>query len=262
MHTRCTLSNPYSLSRYAYAWEHVPANTAAHLDFGCSDGPFLRALDNKRIGQRIGIDAARDAIGRARSANPDITFIHKTDVVPIPFQPATFNSITVLDVLEHIAPQRELLVELNRVLRADGVLIVTVPGRHMFTILDMGNLKFRFPRLHRWWYTWRHSAVEYERRYSANPDGLIGDISADKRWHEHFSRRQLRVLLASAGFDVVDFDGTGLFQRIITPFAYVLGRVRIVRRVLSALMRLDSRCFESTNLFCTARKRLSGKRSS
>ena len=255
MHTRTTSDNPYRLSRHAFAWQQIPDRSAAHLDFGCFDGQFLRKLGGKRIGRRIGIDAAREPLERARETHPDITFHHAKHVVPLPFEDQTFQSITVLDVLEHIVPQRELLSELYRVLRDDGVLIVTVPGQHLFSFLDLGNFKFRFPRLHRWWYVRRHSAAEYEQRYGANADGLIGDISAEKRWHEHFSRRKLRTLLSASGFEVAEFDGTGYFRRVLVPFERTIGRIGVIRRFLGQLTRLDAQWFESTNLFCVARKR-------
>ena len=60
-----------------------------------------------------------------------------------------------------------------------------------------------------------HSQDQYHKRYVSNPDGMIGDISAKKQWHEHFSRSALSALLKKSGFAVVRFGGTGLFSRPI-----------------------------------------------
>ena len=133
-----------------------------------------------------------------------------------------------MDVLEHVYNQAELLAELNRILTDGGKLIVTVPGQHLFSFLDRGNFKFLFPRLHRWYYCLKHSREEYEYRYVSNPDGLVGDISTKKRWHEHFSRDKLGKMLAEAGFNVIDFDGAGFFSQII-------GNVGAVEKVEIAL---------------------------
>ena len=46
MHTRIEMDNPYGYDRYGFAWEHVPAGGAAHLDYGCGDGRFLVGLGN------------------------------------------------------------------------------------------------------------------------------------------------------------------------------------------------------------------------
>jgi SAM-dependent methyltransferase len=234
MHTRISSDNPYGHDRWGFAWEYVPRDGVAHLDFGCHKGAFLSALKSKGIGRLVGVDVSEKG--------------------KLPFDEGSFDSATVLDVLEHVYDQVELLVELNRVLKDGGRLVVTVPGRHLFSFLDIGNYKFRFPRLHRWYYCRRHSQEAYEHRYVSNPDGLIGDISEKKRWHEHFGREKLRNQLADVGFRVVDFDGTGFFARVIGNASYLFGWAKPVRKVLASLMQLDSRLFESTNLFCVAEK--------
>ena len=89
----------------------------------------------------------------------------------------------------------------------------------------------------------------------SNPDGLIGDISAKKRWHEHFSRKKLARLLERAGFSIIDFDGTGFFSRVIGNVAYFLRWIKPLHRVLIRLQNLDAKLFELTNLFCVAEKR-------
>ena len=153
-----------------------------------------------------------------------------------------------------MADQVGVLRELGRVLTDDGVLIVTVPGRHLFSFLDLGNLKFRFPRLHRWQYCRKHSAAEYEQRYASNPDGLVGDVSAQKRWHEHFSKRQLGSLLGEAGFVAAEFDGAGFFYRLLKTLGYVVRPIGPLSRCLRRLERLDCKAFESVHLFCLGRK--------
>jgi hypothetical protein len=124
----------------------------------------------------------------------------------------------------------------------------------VFSFLDLGNLKFRFPNLHRRYYCRRHSRQEYEQRYVSNTDGLVGDISATKRWHEHFSRRQLEGLLQRNGFAVVRFDGAGFFVRVLKIAEMALGRIGPLRSRIRSIMAWDARRFQSANLFCVARK--------
>ena len=256
MHTKLDSNNPYGCNRYGFAWHHVPAGGAAHLDFGCGDGRFLRALRDKNIKCLIGVDIGREAIKQAEQASGGLEIMHIRKVAPLPFPDAFFSSITLMDVLEHVDEQEALLDELYRVLQDDGTLIVTVPGRHALSFLDMGNLKFRFPRLHRWYYCRRHSRQEYEQRYGGHRDGLIGDVSAAKRWHEHFSRAKLERLLAQSGFVVTDFDGAGYFVRLLKILGFLLGRSRWLRAGIERIMASDARHFESANLFCVARKRV------
>lgn len=255
MHTKISPENPWGHNRYGFAWEHVPAGEGGHLDFGCSNGAFLNMLKPKKTGRLVGVDVSREAIKKGLQQLPDLELIQICEDASLPFDDGAFRSITILDVLEHVYEQTRLLAELNRVLKDGGILVVTVPGRHLFSFLDMGNLKFRFPGLHRWFYCLRHSQQEFEYRYVSNPDGLIGDVSARKRWHEHFSRAKLSKMLVEAGFSVIDFDGTGFFSRVIGNVRYFFQRFRRVHKVLTRLQSLDAGLFESTNLFCVAEKR-------
>lgn len=255
MRTSLHRDNPFDESRYGYAWEHVPAGGAAHLDVGCGDGRFLAALQSKGIGRLVGIDASKQAVAQAVEQLPGVEVLHVRCGATLPFADGEFSSISLLDVLEHVDGQDDLLTELHRILSDEGMLVATVPGRHVFSCLDMGNLKFRFPRLHRRHYCRRHSQEEYDRRYVSNPDGLIGDISATKRWHEHFSRSGLESLLNRNGFSVVEFDGAGLFVRVLKLAELPLGRFALPGDAIRRFMAWDARRFESANLFCLARRR-------
>lgn len=255
MHTKISPDNPYGHNRWGFAWEYVPAGSAAHLDFGCNKGLFLNKLKHKKGGRLVGVDVSEEAVKQGRKLFPDLEIVKIRQATDLPFDDGTFSSATILDVLEHIYEQTELLVELNRVLRNGGKLVVTVPGQHLFSFLDRGNFKFRFPRLHHWYYCLRHSQEEYEYRYVSNPDELIGDISTKKRWHEHFSRQKLQKMLTEAGFSVIDFDGTGFFGRVIGNVRYLLRWLKPLHKTLTWLGSLDNKLFESANLFCVAEKR-------
>lgn len=255
MKTVLSPDNPLGYSRAGYAWEKVPAGGEAHLDYGCYDGGFLEKLTLKGPRRLVGVDVSREAIEAGRSKRPSIEFVHIANGSELPFQDGSFDSISMLDVLEHIADQKRVLDELCRVLKPDGVLIVTVPGQYLFSCMDVGNLKFRLPRLHRWAYTLAHSREQYESRYQANPDGLVGDVGADKAWHEHFTREGLARLLAGSGFEVIDFDGSGCFRRLIHLCVLPAYRVRAVQKALAPFYGFDAKVFSSMNLFCLATKR-------
>jgi len=255
MHTKLSRDNPYGFNRWAFAWENVPEHNGAHLDFGCHDGAFLNTLKSKNIKRLIGVDISEKAVEKARQLFPELDIVKIKTAARLPFANNTFDSITILDVLEHIYEQTELLLELNRVLKANARIIVTVPGKHLFSFLDMGNLKFRFPKLHRWYFCRSHSQKQYQYRYVSNPDGLIGDISVKKQLHEHFSRTKLKKVLNSAGFEVIDFDGSGFFHRLIRNADYFLDHIKPLHRLLKKIETIDAKLFESANLFCLAVKK-------
>jgi len=149
MHTKLSPDNPYGLNRWGFAWEYISAGADAHLDFGCHNGKFLSALKDKKIGRLVGVDISEEAVKEGRRLFPELEIINIPDETNLPFDDGTFSSATILDVLEHVYEQAKLLVELNRVLKNGGRLVITVPDQHLFSFLDRGNFKFRFPRLHR-----------------------------------------------------------------------------------------------------------------
>lgn len=254
MRTRLGEQNPFEPGRAAFAWEHVPAGSDAHLDFGCYEGVFLDSLRAKGVRRLVGVDASSEAVERGRIRFPQIELVHMTQTIPVPFPNGAFSSVSLMDVIEHVDDQVGLLRELHRVLRSDGILIITVPGQYALSFLDMGNFKFRFPRLHRWYYSARHSRGEYERRYISNPDGLMGDISAKKGWHEHFSREKLGNLLRQGGFVPDNFDGSNFWNRFLVFPELGLRWLPPARGLFRGLKNVDARWFASSNLFCVARK--------
>ncbi|HIJ52903.1 MAG TPA: class I SAM-dependent methyltransferase [Planctomycetes bacterium] len=255
MHTKISPDNPYRYNRWGFAWEYVPAGTGPHLDFGCNKGEFLNKLKDKKVGRLVGVDVSEEAVKQGRRLFPELEIIKIREATSLPFDDAAFDSITILDVLEHVYEQNELLKELNRILKRQGKLIVTVPGRHVFSFLDMGNFKFRFPGLHKWYYCLKHSHKEYEYRYASNPDGLVGDISVKKRWHEHFGRKKLEKILTEAGFSIIDFDGSGFFHRLISNISYFIRWWKSANKAFARLQNLDAKFFESAALFCIAEKK-------
>lgn len=256
MKNQLTPANPHGVSRYGYAWQKISdQQTRAsgspehkHLDIGCYDGKWLASLNGSG---HTGVDLNQDAIEIGKKNFSHLDLRHIADVKALPFAPASFDSVSMLDVLEHmdLATQEAVIRQIYSVLKPGGTLIITVPGRHFFSFLDLGNLKFVFPRLHRFFYTLRHGAQEYHYRYVDNPFGLVGDVMATKRWHQHFSRQELESLVGTvAPFEMLDWDGTGFFTRVLVLFRPLL------RTRLNGALKWDSKKFHSTNLYMSFKK--------
>ena len=246
--------NPYGHDRYGFAWERASDRGLGHLDYGCYEGDFLASLVEKCRGRLVGVDVNADAIERGRQKHAGLDLQHVPPGQRLPFGDGVFTSVGIMDVIEHIHDQKSVMDELFRVLEPGGTLIITVPGKHLFSWMDVGNFKFRFPKLHRWWYVRKHGEADYIYRYVDNPFGLIGDVEAEKAWHEHFSPKTMTALLERSGFEVELFDGAGFWLRPIGWVNRVLGRVGFVKRKLEAIARWDRRKFGKTNLFCVAKR--------
>ena len=194
----------------------------------------------------IGVDKNMDIVNK-NPFNQNIIHFSKS---PLPFEDNSFDGITILDVLEHIYNQDEVLKEFNRLLKPKGELIITIPKKHIFSFLDLGNLKFVFPNLHRLSYTLFNSKEEYEYKYVNNPYGLIGDIEKEKSWHQHFSEKEMSELLERNGFKVDILDGSSLFGRIFI----ILDLLKIGKFIPKKIKEWDCLTFENMNLFCKAKK--------
>src|SRR3954454_19672450 len=93
------------------------------LDVGCGTGTMLGYLS--AFGTARGIDADDSAVDYARRRGATADHVPPG---PLPFSDASFDLVTALDVLEHIADDRAALAEMRRVLRPGGTLLLTVPA--------------------------------------------------------------------------------------------------------------------------------------
>jgi SAM-dependent methyltransferase len=94
------------------------------LDAGCGTGINLRYLQT--YGDAYGLDISKEALefSRIRGLSPLIC----GSVDKLPLKKEFFDLVVALDVIEHIQDDVSAIRELNRVLRHDGCLIVTVPA--------------------------------------------------------------------------------------------------------------------------------------
>ena len=247
--------NPFSYNRYGFLWQQLSQQKPGrHLDYGCYDGNVLRTLaETNVIAEGIGVDLNERAIHVGRPQMPhNVQLRTLTKGAPLPFNDESFDTISILDVIEHIVDQNAILDELQRVLTPAGTLIITVPKKHLLSILDVGNFKFIFPRLHRAVYVARHGKESYRRRYVDCENGLFGDIEQTKGWHQHFSEKAMTALLQRSNLSSCRFDGSGFFYRPLSIASHC--SPHFLRYWLSSMLSADAKHFHSANLFCVAQK--------
>jgi SAM-dependent methyltransferase len=121
------------------------------LDIGCGDGGILEALTIHAVAV-TGIDASEEAVALSR-ARVGSAHILKADVQErLPFSDDSFDSVFMLDVIEHLEKPAAALREINRVLRVGGTLAITTPnansplrlfhGKKWFGLRDPHHLLF------------------------------------------------------------------------------------------------------------------------
>jgi SAM-dependent methyltransferase len=119
------------------------------LDAGCGTGGFLRwALAAATLDRACGADLAPGAIELARIRVPEAD-LHIAPLKEMPYEAASFDLVVTNDVLQHV-PESDVsssLVELRRMLRPDGALLVRTNGarrwrreRNDWRVYDRGTL--------------------------------------------------------------------------------------------------------------------------
>jgi 2-polyprenyl-3-methyl-5-hydroxy-6-metoxy-1,4-benzoquinol methylase len=106
--------------------ESVPLpETGRLLDVGCGNGPMLRAFSRFAPGWRL---AGSDLDDRCRAEIEAIPGVEALYAGPTDGVPGTFDVISMIHVLEHIANPASLLASLGAKLERRGLLLIEVPN--------------------------------------------------------------------------------------------------------------------------------------
>ncbi len=115
------------MSRYAYASTLVRGKTILDVGCGCGYGTHYLALRGAAFA--IGIDRAQEAIDFARTTykHPALRFA-VSDAYQLALKDR-FHLVTCFEVFEHVEDPGALLSEMCRVLRDDGLVLISTPNR-------------------------------------------------------------------------------------------------------------------------------------
>lgn len=90
------------------------------LDVGCGIGDFLKFRP-----ETLGIDINPKLIEHCKKNNLNVKLI-KNNIFP--FSDSSFEGVLLDNVLEHIEKPNDLIFEIKRVLKLNGIFIIGVPG--------------------------------------------------------------------------------------------------------------------------------------
>jgi len=171
------------------------------LDIGCGDGTLGHFAKNK-YKEVYGIDISEEALRIAEKRGIIVKKVNLNEE-KLPFENEYFDAVTCLDVIEHVFEPRDLIKEINRVLKRGGILIISTPNirywRHIFSL----TVKGRFPK-------------------------TSGDTEHWDGGHLHyFTYKDIELLLSEHGFEVL--VKRGVFEReflkeFLSPGIIIKGR--------------------------------------
>ncbi len=104
------------------------------LDVGCSSGAFLATACSLGF-QAEGVEPSAEA---ARTAQNSGLKVYSGYLEQARFPDASFNAITLIEIVEHLRDPLAMLRECARILKPGGVLLITTPNAHSWTARSMG----------------------------------------------------------------------------------------------------------------------------
>jgi 2-polyprenyl-3-methyl-5-hydroxy-6-metoxy-1,4-benzoquinol methylase len=193
------------------------------LDLGCAVGVFLSMAEEEGW-EVCGVEISEYAVARAKERCKGEVYVG--ELADICFSEASFDVITMWDVLEHLAHPRKALAEAHRILKDDGIILLDTPNEGSL-IRRVAHLVYRFFG-GRVVYPARNLYHIYHRYY--------------------FSEDTLRRILDASGFAVMEM--------IRKPIPREKGRGNpLERAVVSAFAVLEKRLHMDFELLVIARKK-------
>jgi len=126
------------------AHQYLDRDVHRVFDLGCGTGLTVELL-RRRGYTVVGMDQRPEGLRSARGRTPEGLLV-QGEAIRLPFASSCLDAVFILDVLEHV-DDRAALVEVRRVLRPFGQVILTVPA---------------FPQL----WSYRDEAAGHRRRYT------------------------------------------------------------------------------------------------
>lgn len=169
------------------------------LDAGCGVGFFTNAIYEAGF-ESVGMDISEKAISEAHLKYPGIQFQCNALDTRWPFEDGSFDVVFSTEVIEHIHGIYEMFAEMNRVLKKEGMLILTTPYHGL--IKNLGIMLFGF-----------------DRHFNNIEGGHI----------RFFTKKFLNKLLDMFGFEVLEIKYIGRIRPIAKSIYMVARKIKHVK---------------------------------
>lgn len=114
------------------------------LDVGCGAGIILNAIQARH---KTGVDLCTRMLERARlRCGSDVKLV-EASAEHLPFEDRAFDRVLCSEVIGHVQTPENVVRELQRVLKPDGVLVVTIPASQRIVAIKKVLQRFGLYRL-------------------------------------------------------------------------------------------------------------------
>jgi len=188
-------------------------SSARILEIGIGKGDLVsKVCPRNKLLSYIGIDISSEGVKIARRKVPNFDFL-VADGVHLPFKSQQFDKVVCSEVIEHITRKDELLLEISRVLKEGGILLMTTPNPKA--------LSYILPRM-----------ISKVKRFHYGSNQPVNEL---------IEREELTKLLQSHGFEILSHTGL-----ILRPYTVSVAEHFLKRPI--TLIRWFSEYAERKNL--------------
>ncbi len=112
-----------------YTWAASLARDKRVLDAGCGTGYGSELLLRGGAAEVVAVDVSPEVIEAVAASASEGVVAQVADVRSLPFADDSFDLVVCFEVIEHVEEQDGVLDQLERVLRPDGLLVISSPNR-------------------------------------------------------------------------------------------------------------------------------------
>lgn len=180
------------LHRYAIAMDYVTGKVV--LDVASGEGYGTNLL-SKKANKIYGVDISSEAIkfSREKYKNDNITFI-QAEAINIPLPDQNIDVIVCFETIEHHDKHNEMLTEFKRILKPDGILIISSPDKLYYSDIPKFYNSFHVKELYKHEFEtliksyFKETQLLYQKAFQASlvtSDKLIGEAIIFKGSYEN-----------------------------------------------------------------------------
>jgi SAM-dependent methyltransferase len=198
------------LSRYAWAAQFAAGRRVLDAACGAAYGSAMLVAAGAR--EVVGIDVEEDVVAAAREKVTSGARFDVGDLRELPYEDDEFDLITCFEAIEHVAETELVLDELRRVLRPEGLLVLSTPNRDVYTPGNPFHLRELTPNeleaelgrrfgsvaLYRQ-HTWAASGVFTDDEFALGDAAVVPDAELRKAFADAPGEETFTIGLASDG---------------------------------------------------------------
>lgn len=202
------------------------------LDIGCAQGNIATLLAEEGF-ETVALDLNQKFLNYAKKKREfgKVKYVC-ANAMNLPFKKNNFDTVILGEIIEHVAYPEKLIAESKKVLKKEGILIITTPNNHLF----LGLLSGIKPQLFR-----------YNKSRKKLLKRQFGPAGKDHLFV--FDKNSLNLLLEKQGFEIIS-EGyvNSLFMN---PFMFYI--LKFIPDFLIKIPFLKSKL--SLGLYIVARKK-------